>query len=298
MLKRGPMPSTTLFLRDFTVLDYAFLDAEDGLQGESFYVSAELGGTLDHQGFIFDFGPAKKLLKKLVDDSFDHKLVVTSRGPGLTKSESGWNFATPTEKFFYSTPDAGWALIGGARVTPEAIATELAALAKRVLPANVESVRFELRSDSRFEKEANFRYTHGLRYHDGNCQRLFHGHRNPIEVWLNGARDEKWELFLATEWEGAHFTAAPTLVNRAELDLSLGRRFFGHSGLAEISYSAPQGNFSARLPAARIVLLETEPSIENIAKLGFELIRREGVAGELVVKAYEGLNKGASFTGR
>jgi 6-pyruvoyl-tetrahydropterin synthase len=290
------MSPTTLFLRDFTVLDFAYLDAEDGLQGESFHVSVELGGTLDNAGFIFDFGPAKKLLKKLVDDTFDHKLVIPSRMPSLEKCPQGWILKTPAETFEYSTPEAGWVLLGGARVTKEALAAALATLAREVLPSNVESVRFELREEARFEKEVNFRYTHGLRYHDGNCQRLFHGHRNPIEVWLNGARDPAQEAFLAEQWEGAHFTSVATLVNKAELDLSLGIRFPKHAGVAEISYEAPQGHFSAKIPAARIVLLETEPSIENIAKLGHELLRREGVVGELTVRAYEGLNKGASFT--
>ncbi|MGZ6290543.1 MAG: 6-carboxytetrahydropterin synthase [Bdellovibrionota bacterium] len=290
------MAPTTLFLRDFTVLDFAFLDAQDGLQGESFYVSVELSGTLDRSGFIFDFGPAKKLLKKLVDDSFDHKLVIPSRMPSLQKGTEGWILKTPEETFEYSTPEAGWVLLGGARVTKEALAAELASLARAALPTNVEGVRFELREDTRFEKDANFRYTHGLRYHEGNCQRLFHGHRNPIEVFVAGKREEKWEAFLAEQWEGAHFTSAPTLVNRDALDLQLGVRAPKHTGTAEISYGAPQGNFSAKIPAARVVLLENEPSIENIAKLGHDLVRGKGVSGELCVRAYEGLNKGASFS--
>jgi 6-pyruvoyl-tetrahydropterin synthase len=292
------MPGSTLFLRDFTVLDFAYLDAEAGLQGESLHVSVELGGSLDHQGFIFDFGPAKKVLKKLVDETFDHKLVVPSRSPGLEKTPDGWKLQTANEEFSYTAPEQSWVLLGGARVTAEAIAADMAARAKAVLPANIASVRFELREEARFAGEANFRYTHGLRYHDGNCQRLFHGHRNPIEVWVDGARNEEWELLLATEWEGAHFTAAATLANREALDLPLGRRLFNHPGTAEIAYSSPQGNFRSRIPASRLVLLETEPSIENIAKLGYELVRRQGVAGALVVRAYEGLNKGSSFTSR
>lgn len=291
------MPSTTLFLRDFTVLDYALLSAEGGLQGESLYVSVELTGTLDHQGFIFDFGPAKKALKKLVDDTFDHKLVVPSRSPGLTKTAAGWALKSGEENFVYSAPEEAWTVLGGALVTAEAIAAELASRARAVLPANVEGVRFELREESRFARDANFRYTHGLRYHDGNCQRLFHGHRNPVEVYVDGARNEEWELLLATEWEGAHFTAAATLTNRAELDLPLGVRVFNHPGTAEIAYTSPQGIFRSAMPAARLVLLEREPSIENISRAGFDLLRRKGVTGALVVRAYEGLNKGASYSG-
>lgn len=287
------MPKTTLFLRDFTVLDCALLDSGGGLRGESWYTSVELTGELDEHGFILDFGPAKKILKKLVDEEMDHRLLFPALDAGVSLAGGVLRCG---DEIAYSAPDCAWAAIPSDELGAEAVAAELSARARRLLPANVESVRFELRADPRFEREANFRYTHGLRFHDGNCQRLLHGHRNPIEVWQDGVRLPEWEVALAREWANAHFVAAATLKNRAELDLPCGARRPGLAGFGHVEYSAPQGSFSASLAASRLVLLECEPSIENIARTGHEFLRRAGLSGSFTVRAYEGLNKGAAYS--
>jgi len=278
----------TLFLRDFTVLDFAFLHGEQGLLGDSLHVSAELEGELDEQGFILDFGPAKKILKKLVDDTLDHKLVIPGLNSRLKGTAKGLEFAG----LLYEAPDEAVEVLEGEEITIPLLAEFLEKEAMQRLPANVKGVKFLLRPEARFDSEPNYRYTHGLRLHDGNCQRLLHGHRNPVEVWRGSERVRALEEFLAAEWENAHFTFAPTLVSK--LDLPLGRRQKALPGLAEIAYDSPQGSFRAHLPAARIILLSTEPSIENIARLGAERLQAEG-HGLLRVVAYEGLNKGASF---
>jgi 6-pyruvoyl-tetrahydropterin synthase len=287
------MPSQALFLRDFTVLDCALLDPELGLLGESLHVSAELTGDLDEKGFIFDFGPAKKTLKRVVDDEMDHRLVVPSECASIRRSGIRLEYG---DGLAYESPAEALVVIEGAALTLEALSDYLAAACLRALPKNVSAVKIELRAEARFETEPNFRYTHGLRLHDGNCQRLFHGHRNPLEVWIDGRRSLRHEHWLSREWENVHFAHVDTVANLDELDLPLGRRLKDHPGIAEIEYSAPQGRFWGRLPTSRIVLMETEPSIENIARLGCELVRSQGVNGALRVVAYEGLNKGASYS--
>lgn len=281
------MAETTLFLRDFTVLDYAFLDRFQGLRGESLHVSAALEGELDSQGFLFDFGPAKKLLKRVVDETLDHKLLVPARVDGSPLhfvSENG-------EEWEYEAPLQALERIPCEFITREDLEVFLAAAARPHLPRNVRRVRFQLREETRFLTDANFRYTHGLRLHEGNCQRLLHGHRNPVEVWVEGVRVREWENWLAREWSDAHFAHAATVSGG---DLVLGERRAEARGFSEISYTSPQGLFRARIPSARLILLETEPSIENIARLGHARLAKQGLEGHTVV-AYEGLNKGASF---
>jgi hypothetical protein len=176
------------------------------------------------------------------------------------------------------------------------IAYHLARLAKGRLPANVAEAAFTLRSPERFQGEASFRYTHGLRFHDGNCQRLFHGHRNPVEVWVYGARSPLWEARLAAEWDGAHFVSVPTLRNRHELDLPVGERRPALAGYAEVAFEGTQGAFRGRFPASRVVLTPAEPSIETMSALALARLEAWGLAGPVKVVAYEGLNKGASAT--
>lgn len=272
---------TSLFLHDFTVLDYAYMDAELGIRGDSLYVSAELSGDLDAHGFIQDFGPAKKWLKALVDNELDHKLLVPKK---------------LASKLQYSAPASAQVVLEANEINMPVLEDFLASLALKQAPSNIKNIKFILREDARFHSQANFRYTHGLRYHDGNCQRLFHGHRNPIEVWLDNQRATELEELLSQEWQDVHFVEASTLKNLAELDLTLGHRKPQHPGLAKISYDSAHGKFFGEIAASRIVVLDTEPSIENIARLAHARLREEGVSGNLMVRAYEGLNKGASFS--
>ncbi|MGZ3671327.1 MAG: 6-carboxytetrahydropterin synthase [Bdellovibrionota bacterium] len=278
----------SLFLSDFTVLDCATADLALGICGASFYVSAELFGSLDSKDFLFDFSTAKKALKALVDESCDHKLLVpqglaTARAGGLTWGN--WD---------YECPESALEQIPEAEITASAIEAHLARLASSRMPANVSGVKFTLRTPERFRGEASFRYTHGLRFHEGNCQRLFHGHRNPVEVWVGGARAPEWEARLASEWSDAHFVTASTLLNQRELDLPLGRRRASHMGYAEVGYESSQGRFWGRLPASRVILTSAEPSIETLSALVLEVLRDAGLRGKVKVVAYEGLNKGAS----
>ncbi len=286
------MARSTLFLQRFTVLDFAYLAPQQGFQGESFHVSAELEGELDHQGFILDFGPAKKLLKAIVDESLDHKLVLPNH-PDLVGTAKGFRFAD----LEYHPPHEAIAVVENPEVTIAALEALLQTEAVEKLPANVKSVRFFLQQEGRFFHEPNFRYTHGLRLHEGNCQRLIHGHRNPIEVWLAGERQTKLEEFLALEWAGVHFAHAATVLNLSDLDMTVGRRQEKNPQQAELGYESPQGEFWARFPASKLVVLEQEPSIENIARLGWQRLIAEGAPKEICVVAYEGINKGSSYRG-
>ncbi len=261
-----------LFLQNFTVLDFAHLHQQDGLQGESFYVSVELDGSLDHQGFILDFGVAKKILKTLVDETLDHKLLVPALHPDLKGTERGLEF----QGILYEAPAEALTLLDATEITPSLLENFLSIEALKVLPENITKARFFLRGDER--GGARFRYTHGLRLHQGNCQRLFHGHRNPIEVWQEGQRLPHWEEQLARAWDGAHFAYGPTVQNNV------------------VEYESPQGFFHGKLPAGKVIVLPVEPSIENIAEYGAKYLRQEGLKGPFTVVAYEGLNKGASFS--
>ncbi len=301
--------TTTLFLKDFTVLDFAYLCPKFGAQGESFWVSAELTGKLDHQGFIMDFGKCKKLLKQVVDDSLDHRLAVATKSANITKISAQnntlmvdfqfGNGMTAAKFLHYAAPEQAYALLDHSEISKSAIIQYLEEKIAPKLGQNISKVRILLREEESFQTEANFRYTHGLKLHDGNCQRLLHGHRNIIEVFVDQKKSPKHEQFLANRFENAHFATRENVKNLSELDLPLGERQKNHPKIAKIFYNAPQGAFLADIPADTLVLLENEPSIENITAYAWKTLQKEFSLSpaSLEVHGYEGLQKGAVVKG-
>lgn len=291
------MSRPTLFLDALTVLDFAFLDSESGLNGESWHVEAELTGALDHRGFVMDFGPAKKLLKNWIDTYLDHRLALPLDMAGMSWEEQPEGIQIrargPWGSLEYQAPREALAWLPGTKVSPLAVATYLEERIRPHLPASVTGLKLRLREEPRFATEACYRYTHGLRFHEGNCQRLLHGHRNPVEIWQDGRRQPEAETALAKTFSQRHFASRETVVNARELDLVLGMQNAKDSRRAELRYRAPQGAFVASLPVGSLVLLDTEPSAENIALFAAEWVKRECKLSGARVKIYEGINKGA-----
>ena len=82
----GETTRLQLFVEHVTHIDCGVLDAERGLSGATWLVDATLTGRRDDQGMLFDFGPAKRLLKAEIDALVDHRLLVPSQAPGLAWS--------------------------------------------------------------------------------------------------------------------------------------------------------------------------------------------------------------------
>ena len=71
-----------LFVNDLTVMDFSYLCPKRGMVGESWIVDLILHGDLDEQNMVLDFGKVKKQVKRIIDDTVDHKLVVPSENKG------------------------------------------------------------------------------------------------------------------------------------------------------------------------------------------------------------------------
>lgn len=288
---------TRLFLHHFTAIDFSFLCAERGLLGESFHVSAELSGELDAQGFVMDFGRVKKLLKARIDALIDHRLLVPLELKGL-KLERGdrrheLSLSLGNERWRYSAPGEAFAFLHADRVSTQVLERHLASVILPELPENVQSVNFSIEAESGISALPNFRYTHGLRLHEGNCQRLFHGHRNRIDVFADETKDRVLEEELSLLFENVHFASQETIENRSEIELPLERRNPELRGNARLSYQSGQGKFLAEIPASRLMLLREEPSIENIALLAKRILEQRHPGRKIMVRGYEGIDKGA-----
>ena len=120
--------------------------------------------------------------------------------------------------------------------------------------------------------------------HDGNCQRIAHGHRSRIEIYRNGQRSEASERWLSERWRDIYIGSRRDIV---------GKETIGDQPCYHFAYSAPQGEFELTLEQRRCELLDTDSTVECIADYIVDLLRRRDPGARFRVRAYEGVRKGA-----
>lgn len=274
-----------LFVDNLTNVDFSYLHAERGLLGESWLVQLELDGSLNEQGMICDFAVVKKAVKQWFDDTIDHSLVVPTGMPRLNfQQEDGytsidWRYEQG-DAFYCAGPDESISLVDVAEITEQSLAAWCRSRLLELFPAEyVQGLNISFVAEQ--IDGAYYHYSHGLQQHDGNCQRIAHGHRSKIEIYLDGQRDKaveaQWAEHLRDIYIGtrAHMTELST-----------------HSS-HHYAYQAPQGHFQLGLPARCCYVMDTETTVELIANHLAEQVKQRFPDAEVVVKAYEGVGKGA-----
>jgi len=148
-----------------------------------------------------------------------------------------------------------------------------------------------------------FHYTHGLKEHYGNCQRLFHGHKNTVDVFINGIESWEMENYLAQELfkNTIHFCKWENVDNKEEiLKFSGGQTPHGilkELPSVDIAYTSGQGEFKAKIPGREVFFMESESTVENLSMLYAQIIKEKvGESKNVKVFAYEGVAKGAITT--
>ncbi|MBI2383346.1 MAG: 6-carboxytetrahydropterin synthase [Gammaproteobacteria bacterium] len=273
---------TRLFVENLTVIDCAFLDAQRGLVGESWIVDLELEGALDEQGMILDFGEVKKLLKRAIDDSADHKLLVPGRSPALALQRAGdcasLRFKAECGEIEHQSPAAALCVLDAEAVAAETLADHLRGALRAALPANVRELGLALRNEP--IEGAYYHYTHGLRKHAGHCQRIAHGHRSRLHMAVNGRRDPRLEQRWANRWRDIYLGTTADVVAHGK-------------GRIRFEYRSGEGQFALELPVERCDLLMTDSTVEHIAEHLAAQVAAERPGAKVEVRAYEGVMKGA-----
>jgi 6-pyruvoyl-tetrahydropterin synthase len=274
---------TSLFVEQLTVIDCAYLDAQRGLVGESWIVDIELEGDLDDQSMVLDFGEVKKRLKRALDGSADHTLIVPARHPGLRLQRG-----TDRISLEFHGPDAGpiehhappqaLTLLDAAQVDSDSLAAHLQPILAQEVPANVAQVRLHLRHE-RIDG-AYYHYTHGLKKHAGQCQRIAHGHRSRLHIQLDGRREPALEAAWAQRWQDIYLGTVEDLVER-------------QNGRLRFAYTAAEGTFELELPESRCDLLDSDTTVERIAEYLAAGTAAQHPGSSVEIRAYEGVMKGA-----
>lgn len=286
-----------LFVQDLTVIDFSYLCPQRGMVGESWIVDIVLDGSLNDQSMVLDFGKVKKQIKAIIDDAVDHKLAVPAEHAYTSVSrdtdERGYwvDFLRPGKSIHLFCPADAFAFIDAEEISIESVKAYLQAVIRRELPANVAGLTLTLRPEA--INGFFYHYTHGLKKHDGNCQRIAHGHRSAIQIYLNGIRTPRLEQQWSKRWEDIYVGSTEDVVNKDALQLSSAGALNISEAHTCYSYTADQGLFELAIPAAENTVIDSDSTVECISEYLAREIKREEPDATVKVVAFEGVGKGA-----
>lgn len=302
-----------IYVRQVSVIDYARLDGEKGLVGESDIVDVAIQGDLNSALMIFDFGLIKRQIKALLDERIDHQLLVPSAHPNIQcRADNGQrevSLRLGTRRLVYSAPEGAVAWFDVQTIDRDCLARYCEALILAALPENVSAVRVSLRREPVVGMPLT--YCHGLRDHQGNCQRLVHGHLSRLQITIDGESrpdiEQAWAGLLGDRYIGSRddcvAARGQSRAVRGETNTVQGQAgaVQGQAGAVQceagaemlyFEYITAQGRFYLEIPAERCYLLSTRTTVEMMADhLLAELVRQFPQA-RIQVSLDEGLGKG------
>ena len=285
-----------LFVNDLTVMDFSYLCPKRGMVGESWIVDVILSGDLNEESMVLDFGKVKKQLKHLIDEYIDHKLLVPvehqySRVEHDEKSDRvKVDFMRPSNKSIHlNCPAEAYAFVYSENVTMPSVSDYLKDVIATHLPENVAGIELNLRAE--VINTPFYHYTHGLKKHDGNCQRIAHGHRSKVVVFENQQENIKCQEYWAKRWCDIYIGSTEDIVDASATVFSLPDGDFEHHHV--FAYESSQGRFELAIPKAESEMMGTDTTVECLAQFMADEHKRLKSDSDFKVLAYEGVGKGA-----
>lgn len=284
-----------LFVRDLTVIDATYLDAQRGFVGESYIVDVTLSGGLNEMSMILDFSLVKKQIKAIIDAEVDHKLIVPHASSKcavtLEPQRTQVDYKLNDNSYIQlKCPNEAYCMLETEIVTIEVLETYLENIILLQLPENVGELEIKLRPeqiDTPF-----YHYTHGLKKHDGNCQRIAHGHRSKLDIFVNGEFNHSLVQDWANRWQDIYLVSSEDIIDKGDLSFIVKSNDLDKLCTA---YHSPQGYFELLIPAHRAEVLPRDTTVEELAQFICEQTKKRMPDDTITVYAYEGVGKGAIF---
>jgi 6-pyruvoyl-tetrahydropterin synthase len=279
-----------LFVNSLTVIDFSYLDLHRGMVGESYIVDAELQGSLDDTAMVFDFAKVKRVIKQAIDQLVDHKLALPADCGALTITEEAncslvrYNSSRGTISL--ASPAEAFASIPTSQINEQSVSQFLEQQIKPLLPANVERLTLSLRPEA--STGFYYHYSHGLKKHDGNCQRIAHGHRSTIQIYADGMLSPRLNKLWSERWQDCYLGTAADLCDPSALQM-----LSGEADAHCFRYQASQGWFELVIPQRHCDILPCDTTVECLADYIAGELKIIDSAKNYKVVAYEGVAKGA-----
>ncbi len=279
-----------LFVRDLTVIDFSYLCETRGMLGESYIVDVELHGALDQTSMVLDFGLVKKLIKQAIDKLVDHKLAVPAESAALTLDSAAalqtLRFNSARGVIQMAAPEQAIVAIPAAVINEQSVTAFLQHSIAPLLPANVEKVVFTLRAEA--STGFYYQYSHGLKKHDGNCQRIAHGHRSTIQIYTDGMLSPRLNKYWCERWQDIYLGTAEDLCTFQALEY-----ITGSDDDYCFRYQAAQGWFELTMPKTHCEIVPCDTTVECLADFIAKQLLLQDNTKQYKVVAYEGVGKGA-----
>lgn len=276
-----------LFVDNLTNVDFSYLDPTRGIVGETWLANIRLHGELNEQSMVCDFGQVKAITRQWLDTELDHRLAVPVQSERLTYRhddhmlELRWQLDSG-DFIDLLCPRESIALVDSAELSPESVARWCASQLMQAFANPLQ--KLELNFTTEAIDGAYYHYSHGLKKHNGNCQRIAHGHRSRIDIWLDGVKSAQLEQQWSERWRDIYIGTREDIIGEPTLN---NRSYY------QFAYQAPQGQFRLSLPQEQCYIIESDTTVECLAEHIASVIAREHPRCKLRVRAYEGLNKGA-----
>ncbi|CAM3999020.1 6-carboxytetrahydropterin synthase [Pseudoalteromonas byunsanensis] len=279
-----------LFVDSLTVIDFSYLCNQRGAVGESWIVDLTLHGQLNNESMVLDFALVKKQIKRIIDDTIDHKLAIAKGLNGTVDIKDGrveldCQFGDGYH-LAMSAPEQSVCLLDGDKVDEHSVVEFLKSVIMPKMPENVKDIGIELRAEK--AESFYYHYSHGLKKHDGNCQRIIHGHRSQIGVFVDGMKHPRLQKLWASKWQDIYLGTEEDIIQPQQL-----RHVKALDGDVCFAYDATQGYFELAISRKRCDILPCDTTVECIAEYLAHQIKLESAEKEIMVKAYEGVGKGA-----
>jgi 6-pyruvoyl-tetrahydropterin synthase len=278
----------SLFVENITNLDFSFLSKNRGLLGETWLVDITLTGELNNQGMIFDFSEVKKQIKNIIDTTADHKLLVPIKCSRYCPNEQSnqdyidFVYKSDTGNLHYKAPKQAVCFISATEITINSVTKLLLNAIKQHLPVNISDIKLNLYQEPNLENY--FHYSHGLKKHQGDCQRMAHGHRSRLEIKIDNKREHALETYWCKKWQDIYLVSEEDISNLQDKN----------NDYLEVQYSANQGNFYLKIAKNNCYMINSSSTVEllafHLAKTIYYNLKQQHT---VEVKLFEGYQKGA-----
>ena len=245
----------------------------------------------------------KKQLKRLIDEYVDHKLLVPLENPITTTQHIDRNVWVDFERannqsIHLYCPDEAYAFLDTDKIDIESVEEYLQLIIKNELPANIQGLKLSLRAEQ--IDTAYYHYSHGLKKHDGNCQRIVHGHRSKIMIEQDGKRNELLENQWSQRWQDIYLGTEEDILDSTLLNLSEKANQLISNGKCKnhigFGYNANQGRFELLMPRFECEVINTDSTVECLAQFIANQLQQKKPDSQFKVTAFEGVGKGAIAT--